>query len=65
MFDIGTILASMGIDFEELETKVKEYATLAREKLDQIDARLARIENALNCDIQEAEFKELPHDDQN
>ena len=63
MFDFSSILESMGINLGEVEAKVKEYAVMAREKLDVIDNRLARIERALNIiDAVNADFKELEND---
>lgn len=48
MNGLEMILSSMGIDFGEIEKKVHEIIALANDKLEKVDARLSRIEEALN-----------------
>ena len=48
MNGLEMILGSMGIDFGEIEKKIHEIIALANDKLEKVDARLARIEEALN-----------------
>ena len=48
MNGLEMILGSMGIDFGEIEKKIHEIIALANDKLEKVDARLSRIEEALN-----------------
>lgn len=47
MNGLEMILGSMGIDFSEIEKKIHEIIAVANDKLEKVDARLARIEEAL------------------
>lgn len=48
MNGLEMILGSMGIDFGEIEKKIHEIIAVANAKLEKVDARLSRIEEALN-----------------